>query len=163
MQLKNKILLEYDYDSGSPVIDNSLYRNTTHNTYSYNNICSTNNFTLQNLNPLEYIKYQHHPTEITTDIIPNIISKTSFDKINPNHDPNPEENELLLDLIENILYVLVPIVTIILVVIIIIQCKKLKARSQRIQNYSLSHLKQTTSIKYMKVDSDESVVINSLV
>lgn len=133
------------------------------------NICPQNNlnFTQKILNDMDILEFSNIPyiyqkTIQITQTLPNIISKNSFDK---QTSLNKEEADPLAEMIEDFLYVLVPIIAIILCIFLLIKCKKVRIKRTRL-NINLSYLKQTTSLESNRLnESTESsnIIINSLV
>jgi hypothetical protein len=135
------------------------------------NFCSNNNlnFTQKILNetdllPFLNIPYIYHKTLDLTNTIPNIINKYSFEK---QKTPNEETADPLAEMIEDFLYVLVPIIAIIFSVFLVIHCKKVRLKRTRLA-VNLSYLKQTTSLETNRLNesidsSSSSIIINSLV
>jgi len=147
LQLKNKFLLEVDYNDKSKKLIN-----ISEELSSEKYICSNKNYTSDKLNFLEYIKYNHNPTATNTDVVPNIILKNSF--VYNDDDKSEEKENKLIDVLEDLIYVVVPIFTIILVIVIILYLNKKNVKKNMNIVYNLSRIKQYG--KYTNVKLNES-------
>jgi len=123
--------------------------------------CTNLNFTDKLIIPEDYSPFKHKKTEKVTNDIENLINENSFNIESENLDAYN-----YLEVIENILYVFVPILSIIFFLGMLVRCKR----------NSVARMRYSTNISYLKTthipsESDQlndstsssTIIINSLV
>jgi hypothetical protein len=159
LQIKSKNKLDKDYDDRKNKTNSIEAALPTYNSKQ----CIFSNHTLL-LNKPENTAvsyYRHIHSQITTNIIPNIINRYSFE------DNKEVENNYLVEYIESILYTFIPLLIIIFTIVLITKCRKIRMKRVRpVVSLAQLRLLSTEHHDYQDLNSSidsSTAIINSIV